>query len=120
MQNMHRNTLTLSEDAANRITRIVEFTGGSIPSYVARWAELISSLPTTEQEALHIQIQTRITQLRTAGLLAAPSVPGVPMQLQAEARTLRAQVSPQHRRAQKPRSHPSKPTSKASVLAAGV
>ncbi len=113
-------TLTLQDDAASRVSTIAELTGGTVPAYAARWATDISWLPTNEQEAFRAQVLTRITQLRAAGLLAAPSVPAVPQQLQAEARTLRAQVSPQRQLTRKRRSRSSKRTGKASLLAAGV
>lgn len=97
---MKRFTLSLEDNAAERIEKIVAPYEGSVPGFASTLATDFSKLPLPEQQALREHIANRIMQLAAERLIEVPKVPGAPTQPQGATKTLLAQVespSPQAR-----------------------
>lgn len=56
-------TLTISEDAARRISEVTRFSSGTIQGYARKWAEDISRLPISEQAELREILDAKLRRL---------------------------------------------------------
>jgi hypothetical protein len=119
VQNM-QFTLSLPKDAASRIAKLTELTGGSVGGYAGAWAELISMLPTWEQEELRALVKAKIMQLSSRPSSAGGgigAVPAIPIVLPRRAGRLRREEELRNRGAEMRPVHPNTPNEKSEGLA---
>lgn len=101
-------TMTISDDAAGRISRATRLSG-TVQDYLRRWGEDISRLPTREQEELRDILDAKLKRL--AGEAQAPAiadiggVAAVPTGIQPRARQPRARDRSQRREVETPLAH---------------